>query len=101
METPATIALAAEQNLDRASFLNSDKSNATEARRNYQNRINEITNDFEKNLSEFYGTGNTAADHIIYGKAWDDGHSSGYSEVENLYQDLVHFAESLKEAFSK
>jgi hypothetical protein len=32
---------------------------------------------------------------VIYAKAWSDGHSSGYSEVETQFADLVDFAQNL------
>lgn len=44
---------------------------------------------FRKDLFEEFGvTGHPQAD-IVYRKAWDHGHSAGYSEVYNVFADLV------------
>ncbi len=44
---------------------------------------------FEADLAELHGvTGNPKAS-LLFAKAWDLGHSSGYSEVASYYDDLV------------
>ncbi|MFE6967209.1 hypothetical protein ACFVAJ_19145 [Agromyces sp. NPDC057679] len=35
---------------------------------------------------------------IIFERAWEDGHSSGYSEVESQYVDLAEFARKVRAA---
>jgi hypothetical protein len=38
---------------------------------------------------------------FIHGKAYEEGHAYGFSEIANKYDDLVEFANVCKEAFSK
>lgn len=42
-------------------------------------------------LHDEYGTGELpdAVDSALYGKAWEMGHSAGYSEIELMYGDLA------------
>lgn len=35
----------------------------------------------------------------LFEKAWDDGHSNGYEEVERYYNDYVDFAEHIIKIF--
>lgn len=44
---------------------------------------------FEQDLAEEFGvTGNPKAD-LLFGKAWEQGHGSGFAEVCLVYADLV------------
>jgi len=61
------------------------------------------TNQLEKRwgawLADEYASDVPAAAHAeIYRMAWDDGHSSGYEEVENRYQEYADFARKVANA---
>ncbi len=55
----------------------------------YNARTAALEAEFRADLEEYYGmTGHPKAD-LLYGKSWEHGHSSGLSEVANVYSDLV------------
>jgi hypothetical protein len=61
----------------------------TVARDAYYARSHEIAEQFRKDLEEEHSmTGHPKADKL-YAKAWEDGHSAGFAEVENVYSDLI------------
>lgn len=66
-----------------------------DAKNAYNEKIHEIDSAFEAELAEIYCTLPAQAAKAIFAKAWEDGHSSGYSEIENKYIDLCDFAEKL------
>lgn len=49
-------------------------------------------------LKETYGDGiYPGALGLIYQKAWSDGHSAGFQEVEYFFEDLCNFYRELRE----
>jgi hypothetical protein len=49
-------------------------------------------------MKEEYGSDFSESQHdLVYAKAYVDGHSGGYEEVERCYVDLVNFIAELKE----
>lgn len=64
------------------------------ARRAYQESWGKVTQEFAEYLAATYAPWLVKqTQDMIWRKAWEDGHSSGYSEVENYYMDLASFAE--------
>jgi len=57
--------------------------------RNFNNRKNELRNDFEHDLAEEYGLLDHPKLNLIFAKAWDRNHSEGFSSVANEYANLV------------
>lgn len=63
-----------------------------EARAQWRAEENRMTMKLKADLEEEFGmTGHPKAD-ALWHKAWQDGHSGGYSEVTNIYSDLVELA---------
>lgn len=60
----------------------------------------EQENHIERMFAEYaepFGVPRAVADKV-YSLAWEHGHSSGYSEVENYYQDFAELARVAYEA---
>lgn len=50
-------------------------------------------------LADEYAKNLPATMHeLIFGRAWADGHSSGYNEIENCYRDHADFAKAIVRA---
>lgn len=56
--------------------------------------IVEFTND----IFEDYGVTNHPGRHVMFGKAWENGHSAGLSEVYNCFGDVLDFVKLLETA---
>lgn len=55
----------------------------------YNRRSRELEQEFQRDLEDHHGmTGHPKA-AILFGKAWDRGHSAGYYDVALVYDDLV------------
>lgn len=60
---------------------------------------NEIRESFKDALKQEYGQSLTEAGHeFLWNKAWEDGHSAGYFEVESQYENQLRFFEQMTEA---
>lgn len=55
----------------------------------YNQRRRELDIEFRVDLEEHHGTKGHAKADLLFAKAWEKGHSSGYGEVANEYDDLV------------
>lgn len=65
-----------------------------EARLAYREKVNDIRGDFAKDLAEEYlpDVADNYSEQIpkaVFAKAWEQGHASGFSDVENHYIDLA------------
>lgn len=68
----------------------------------YHNITHELYQKFEDDLAQEHAvTPRSKLHRVIYGKAWEDGHSSGLSEVANHYDELVDFAEEIHKAYNE
>lgn len=67
-------------------FLKDDYQEAIKA---YNRGEGEVTDRFKKDLLEELGVNDHPKADALFSKAWDKGHSSGYSEVYNAALDLV------------
>lgn len=55
-----------------------------------------IMEEFKQYLHVEHGVNLNEKQHnIVYSKAWADGHSAGYSEVEHHYIELADFAREI------
>jgi hypothetical protein len=55
-----------------------------------------ILQEFKQYLYVEHGLNLNEKQHnLVYAKAWEDGHAHGYSEVENHYIELAHFAREI------
>jgi hypothetical protein len=64
------------------------------AHRAYNEAVGKIVGEFKAYLADTYASSlPTAVQDRIWSKAWEDGHASGYSEIENHYIDNADFAE--------
>ena len=71
-----------------------DRDERVAAHRAYNEAVGNITGEFKAYLADTYASGLPATvQDRIFGKSWEDGHSSGYSEIENHYIDNADFAE--------
>lgn len=67
----------------------------------YQAEIKAIELQFRFWLEAEYASGlPTILLDEIWDQAWSDGHSSGYHEVENYYEDRAEFVRKIKKALS-
>lgn len=66
-----------------------DEEAYKEARRVYYAESNRLVESFKSDLEEEYGTQDNPKKDLLFSKAWDHGHSGGFSEVESVYGDLV------------
>ena len=56
----------------------------------------ELMDNFRERLAdEFLSMFPESITDLVYRRAWDDGHSSGLSEVINHYRDLAEFVENI------
>lgn len=88
---------AADNALDypfRTNFPDVESYNA--ARVVYYTEKSALETQFRHWLAEEYASFFPASvQDLIWGKAWADGHSSGYGDVEHHYQELAQFAEEV------
>lgn len=75
---------------------------ANDVRKNYatirQAEINDLQKEFFEDARKDLGYENWLTDEgisILEGKAWDDGHKDGYSEVYQQLKELLEFYEDL------
>jgi hypothetical protein len=60
-----------------------------EQRDAYEADQQRLNSEFEDDLAAEFGVTDNPKRHVLYGIAWDRGHSGGYSEVYGVYADLV------------
>lgn len=53
----------------------------------------QMSQECEERLAKEHGVENNPKRGLLWAKAWEHGHSSGYSEVENYYRDFVELIE--------
>lgn len=62
-------------------------------RKDYHAQIAEIEAEWREWLEAEWASGLTKSlRDEIYRRAWDDGHSNGYCEVQGYYEDYANFA---------
>lgn len=59
----------------------------------YYREYNRLYGLYKVRLYEIYGCDNKEVNDIAYSVAYDRGHSSGYHEVEGIFQDMVIYFE--------
>ncbi len=68
----------------------------------YSSEQARITNEFKEYLVDEYAFNLPATTHsALWSKAWEDGHSYGFGEIESHYANIVEFAEELLKASKK
>lgn len=69
----------------------------------YRNEESRLNHQFRKDCEVAFGFADFPDEvkDFIHGKAYEEGHAYGFSEIANKYYDLVEFANICKEAFSK
>jgi hypothetical protein len=71
-----------------------DRDERVAAHRAYNESVSKIVGEFRDFLADQYAPRLPAEVQArIWGKSWEDGHSSGYNEVEGHYLDNADFAE--------
>lgn len=66
-----------------------DKEGYTEYTNKYMSCLNEKEAQFKADLLEEAGITDHPKADMLFNKAWEQGHSSGYSEVYNCFYDLL------------
>jgi len=62
----------------------------------YQNKVNALVSEWKTWLFDDYASHlNAAQQEVLYTKAYADGHSNGYREIENEFAELAELATSL------
>lgn len=56
--------------------------------KDYRQEQEKLVKEFKTDLSSALGTGFDEVDDLIFSRAWEDGHSSGFSEVILYYEEL-------------
>lgn len=81
--------IEATSNIQYPSFAGKTVAQIATERRDYNESIAHLEAGWKFWLAEEYAWDlNQKARDAIYAKAWSDGHSSGYSEVEHHYLEL-------------
>lgn len=66
---------------------------ARAAREEYHEQLSEISGQFRDWLAQEYASDlPVGVQSLIFGKAWESGHSSGYYEIQGHYQEYADFA---------
>lgn len=79
-------------------FGQKDKVLRKEMRRLYNEETARLNHRFYLDLCEDLGEKDCPAIKVVFNKAWEDGHSNGYSEVLWHFEDLLDFIEEVKNA---
>lgn len=68
----------------------------------YNGAVGEVIEKFRDWLGDKYASEfPKEVQDLIYGKAWEDGHAHGLSEVESHYIDTVDFVEKVRLLFQR
>ena len=70
-----------------------DKDGYHKAVNDYHKENNRMYELFKQDCFKYYGIENNPAREVIFSKAWEEGHSSGFSEVANCMSDIIDFVE--------
>jgi hypothetical protein len=62
------------------------------AHESYATHLKKVYDEWRRRVRSQYVDVNDAVFEIIFAKAWEDGHSAGYGEVELYVDDYVDFA---------
>lgn len=76
----------------------SSSPQAFNQREQYRQRIQQIDQEFKIALLTSFGVLNHPGVDMAYQYAWENGHSNGYSEVENIFSDLYDIFQAMLEA---
>lgn len=74
---------------------------AEEQRGIYRKEDGRLQNEFEENCAAAFGMTNHPSRSRVWGKAWDRGHSSGYSEILIYYDEYADFVRDIEKDISK
>ena len=76
-----------------------DKEEYRVARKAWGQQISELEKEWKGWLGDQYASDiNTSGRELIFSRAWEVGHSSGYHEVEMHYIDLADFGRAFLSA---
>lgn len=65
-------------------------------RQNYRAQVRDLETQWQEWLHEEYASFlSSQSANEIYVQAWENGHASGYSEVESIYVDLASFVQRI------
>lgn len=65
-------------------------------RQTYRAQVRELETQWQEWLNEEYAPFlSSQSANEIYARAWEDGHASGYSEVESIYVDLASIVQRI------
>lgn len=67
------------------------------AKQEFQEKLNEKYGGFNKRMEAKHGLDRFPIKlrEVIHSRAWEEGHSSGESEVDNCYYDIVRFVDNV------
>ena len=77
------------------------KEDCLKARKEWINIEHERYLEFKEDLFKKYGVENDPARELIFSKAWDIGHASGYAEVYSEFEDLMDFVKAVREVVNE
>jgi hypothetical protein len=66
-----------------------DKDAYNKHRQEYRDESNRLEAQFKTDLEEEYGVTDNPKKDLLYSKAYDDGHSGGFNDIESSYADMV------------
>lgn len=73
-----------------------DKESWRQAKKEWRNVEHERYLEFKQDLFKEFGVEDDPAREIIFRKAWDVGHSSGYHEVYSEFDELMDFVKDVR-----
>jgi len=77
----------------------SDPAKFKADRKFWGEEISKLEKEWKEWLGERYASDiNTSGRELIFSRAWQDAHSSGYYEVEGTYEDLADFGRAFLSA---
>lgn len=82
---------------DRMEVFNERKDSYNQEMVAYRAEVRGRRDDLKEDLGASFDL-SAAQTEVVFAKAWEDGHSSGVSEVINLFGELVDFVEAFNNA---
>lgn len=78
-----------------------DEDALKEATKAWRKKDCALKEKYKTELFAICGHNNTRINEKLWSKAWEDGHSSGYNEVEMIFTDLVDLVDEILKLYDE
>lgn len=96
MDAATKAAEASKANQANYPIMGVDKGEARAAKLNtYRMEALRIEEEFAQDVMEEEGIFSLEVNRVIFDRAWADGHSGGYNEVQGMFSGYTDFAQAL------